>query len=147
MPGSGSVLLLYAGAHKISWNISFQKNVHRNMLSKMPEKNPLARRPGLVISTFGLAEIISCMADGLVKKHIGSWQIFVYLLIFIYVIIGKTGNSRSRFRNPIPVFHFSKLPVSRHLLKLFYDELRSFSTFFTLNFDSGTGNDYFRFCR
>ena len=30
--------------------------------------NPLARRPGLVISTFGLAEIISCMPDGLVKK-------------------------------------------------------------------------------
>ena len=34
-------------------------------------KNSLARRPGLVISTFGLAEIISCMPDGLVKKNIG----------------------------------------------------------------------------
>jgi hypothetical protein len=33
--------------------------------------NPLARRPGLVISTFGLAEIISCMPDGLVKIYIG----------------------------------------------------------------------------
>ena len=31
---------------------------------------------------------------------------------------------------------FSKFPVSRHLLKLFYDELRSFSTFFALNFDN-----------
>ena len=30
---------------------------------------------------------------------------------------------------------FSKFPVSRHLLKLFYDELCSFSTFFALNFD------------
>ena len=30
---------------------------------------------------------------------------------------------------------FSKFPVSRHLLKLFYDELHSFSTFFALNFD------------
>jgi hypothetical protein len=30
---------------------------------------------------------------------------------------------------------FSIFPVSRHLLKLFYDELRSFSTFFALNFD------------
>jgi hypothetical protein len=39
--------------------------------------------------------------------------------------IGKTGNSRSRLRNSI----------SRHLLKLFYDELCSFSTFFVLNFD------------
>ena len=30
---------------------------------------------------------------------------------------------------------FSKFPVSRHFLKMFYDELRSFSTFFALNFD------------
>ena len=30
---------------------------------------------------------------------------------------------------------FSKFPVSRHLLKLIYDELCSFSTFFALNFD------------
>jgi hypothetical protein len=30
---------------------------------------------------------------------------------------------------------FAKFLVSRHLLKLFYDELRSFSTFFALNFD------------
>jgi hypothetical protein len=48
--------------------------------------------------------------------------------IFYFFIISKTGNSRSG----IP---FSKFPVSRHLLKLFYDELRSFSTFFALNFD------------
>ena len=30
---------------------------------------------------------------------------------------------------------FSKFPVSRHLLKPFYDKLHSFSTFFALNFD------------
>jgi hypothetical protein len=30
---------------------------------------------------------------------------------------------------------FLKFLVSRHLLKLFYDELRSFSTFFALHFD------------
>ena len=30
---------------------------------------------------------------------------------------------------------FSQFPVSRHLLKLFYDELHSFPTFFALNFD------------
>jgi hypothetical protein len=30
---------------------------------------------------------------------------------------------------------FLKFPVSRHLLKLFYDELCSFSTIFALNFD------------
>ena len=40
------------------------------------------------------------------------------LIIFFYLTIGKTGNSRARFRNPILVFH------------LFYDELHSFSTFF-----------------
>jgi hypothetical protein len=45
--------------------------------------------PGLVISTFGLAEIISCMPDGLVKKYnwiLTNLSIFTYLLIFIYVI-------------------------------------------------------------
>ena len=30
---------------------------------------------------------------------------------------------------------FLKFPISRHLLKLFYDELHSFSTFFALNVD------------
>ena len=30
---------------------------------------------------------------------------------------------------------FLKFPVRRHLLKPFYDELCSFSTFFALNFD------------
>jgi hypothetical protein len=37
MSVSGSVLLLYAGAHKISLKYLSRKNVHRNMLSKMPE--------------------------------------------------------------------------------------------------------------
>jgi hypothetical protein len=33
-------------------------------------------------------------------------------------------------------FSFSKFPAGRHfVLKLFYDELRTFSTFFALNFD------------
>jgi hypothetical protein len=46
--------------------------------------NPLARCPGLVISTFGLAEIISCMPDGLVKIYIGYWQTCQYSRIFLY---------------------------------------------------------------
>ena len=49
-------------------------------------KNPLARRQGLVISTFGLAEIISCMPDGLVKIYIGYWQTCQYSCIYLYVI-------------------------------------------------------------
>ena len=64
------------------------------------------------------------------QKNLGSVSIII--IIFFFLTIGKTGNSRSRFRNPI--FHFRKFPVSRHLLKQFYDELR-FSTFFALNFD------------
>jgi hypothetical protein len=47
-------------------------------------KNPLARRPGLVISTFGLAEIISCMPHGLVKIYIGYWQTCQYSRIYLY---------------------------------------------------------------
>ena len=50
--------------------------------------------------------------------------------LFFFFTIGKTGNSRSDSG-----ITFSKFPVSRYLLKLFYDELHSFSTFFALNFD------------
>ena len=46
--------------------------------------NPLARRPGLVIPTFGLAEIISCMPDGLVKIYIGYCQTCQYSRIYLY---------------------------------------------------------------
>jgi hypothetical protein len=49
--------------------------------------NPLARRPGLVISTFGLAEIIGCMPDGLVKIYIGYWQTCQYSCIYLYSYI------------------------------------------------------------
>ena len=40
--------------------------------------------PGLVISTFGLAEIISSMPDGLVKKYIGYLQTCQYSCIYLY---------------------------------------------------------------
>ena len=54
--------------------IDFNKHVHDIDIfinDKQGLKNPLARHPGLVISTFGLAEIISCMPDVLVKIYIG----------------------------------------------------------------------------
>jgi hypothetical protein len=47
-------------------------------------KNPLARHPGLVISTFGLAEIISCMPDGLVKK---TYRILTNIRVSTYIHI------------------------------------------------------------
>ena len=43
--------------------------------------------PGLVISTFGLAEIINCMPDGLVKIYIGYWQTCQYSHIYLYSYI------------------------------------------------------------
>jgi hypothetical protein len=62
------------------------------MVSARPQglKNPLVRRTGLVIFTFRLAEIVSCMHDGLVKiiyQILTNLSIFAYLLIFIYDII------------------------------------------------------------
>ena len=44
-------------------------------------------------------------------------------------------NRKYLFPVPESDISFSKFPVSRHFLKLFYDELCSFSTFFALNFD------------
>jgi hypothetical protein len=49
----------------------------------------------------------------------------------VTINIGKTGNSRSRFRYFI--FEISRKPS--FVEAVFYDELRSFSTFFALNFD------------
>ena len=48
---------------------------------------PLARRPGLVISTFELAEIISCMPNGLVKKNISDIDKLVNIRISTYIHI------------------------------------------------------------
>ena len=47
-------------------------------------KNPLVRCPELVISTFGSAEIISCMPDRLVNKYIGYEQPCQYSSIYLY---------------------------------------------------------------
>jgi hypothetical protein len=55
--------------------------LHDIDIPKQGLTNPLARRPGLVIPTFGLAEIISCMPDGLVKIYIGYCQ---YSRIYLY---------------------------------------------------------------
>jgi hypothetical protein len=40
------------------------------------------------------------------KKPVGILLESTSLIIFFFFIIGKTGNSRSRLRNPIPLFHF-----------------------------------------
>jgi hypothetical protein len=65
------------------------------------------------------------------KSRVGRSALIFFIII---IIIGKTGKSF-----PVPEsdssISFSKFAVSRHLLKLFYDELHSFSTFFALNFD------------
>jgi hypothetical protein len=59
------------------------------------------------------------------QKNLGS------VGINFFFTIGKTGNSRSRFRNFI--FEVSGKPS--FVEAVFYDELRSFSSFFALNFD------------
>ena len=58
--------------------------------------------------------------------------VYDHMSIFYFFTIGKTGKS---FPVPESDISFSKFLVSRHLLKLFYDELPSFSTFFAVNFD------------
>ena len=54
-----------------------------------------------------------------------TWRDVVNVKYFCHITVVIPGSGIS----------FSKFLVSRHLLKLFYDELRSFSTFFALNFD------------
>ena len=52
---------------------------------------------------------------------------------YYYLAIGKTGNSRSGIRFRYFIFEISGKPS--FVEAVFYDELRSFSTFFALNFD------------
>jgi hypothetical protein len=73
-----------------------------------------------------------CVFTVTVKKILGSVGIKYF---FFFFTIGKTGNSRSRFWNPILVFHFLNLNKRSFVEAVFYDELCSFSTFFALNFD------------
>ena len=62
------------------------------------------------------------------QKNLGSVGIKIFFLT-----IGKTGNSRSQFRNPIPVFHFQNFRYTVICVEAY--ELHSFSNFFALNFD------------
>ena len=68
-----------------------------------------------------------CVFTVTLQKNLGS----VGIIIIFFITIGKTRNSRSRFRNFI--FEISGLPSFDEAV--FYDELRSFSTSFALNFD------------
>ena len=59
------------------------------------------------------------------QKNLGSVGINFLLLL----------SAKPEIVVPVSGISFSRFPVSRHLLKLFYDVLHSFSTFFALNFD------------
>jgi hypothetical protein len=61
------------------------------------------------------------------QKNLGSVG-FIFLIFFLL-------SAKLEIVVPGSGISFSKFPVSRHLLKLSYDELHSFSTFFALNFD------------
>ena len=66
-----------------------------------------------------------CVYSHMSKKNLGSVGI---IIIYFFLLSAKP-------EIIVPGISFSIFPVTRHLLKLFYDELRRFSTFFALNFD------------
>ena len=67
------------------------------------------------------------------KSMVGRAALILFYFYFFYY--------RQNQKYSFPVLEsvssisFSKFSVSRHLLKLSYDELHSFSTFFALNFN------------
>ena len=70
------------------------------------------------------------------KKNLGLVGIhFFFFFFFFFFTISKTGNSRSRFRNLIPVFQFRNFRYAVICWSCFMTRIRSFSTFFSLNFD------------
>ena len=71
-----------------------------------------------------------CVYDHMPKKSRVGWSALIFFFFFYY--------RQSRKQSfPVPEYDsgisFSKFPVSRHLLKLFYDELQ-FSTLFAIKF-------------
>jgi hypothetical protein len=66
-------------------------------------------------------------------KNLGTVGRSFFFIIIIIIIIGKAGNSCIRFRYSI--FENSGKPSYVEAVFINYDELRSFSTFFALNFD------------
>ena len=77
---------------------------------------------------------IMCVYCHMLKK-IQGWSVGIIIIFFFYYYYRQ--NRKQWF--PVPEsesgISISKFPVSRHLLKLFYDELCNFSTFFAFNFD------------
>ena len=72
-----------------------------------------------------------CVFTVTCQKNLGS--VGRHLVLFYLFFISKTGNSRSQFRHFI--FEISGKPSFVEAVFINYDELRSFSTFFALNFD------------
>ena len=62
------------------------------------------------------------------QKNLGSIRLAIFFFFFLQ-------SAKPEIVVPGSGISFSKFPVSRHLLKQFYDELHGFSTFFALNFD------------
>ena len=58
----------------------------------------------LLLLLLGQKIIYVCLLSHVKKSRVGRSG----LILFFFFIIDKTGNSRSRFRNPIPVFNFRK---------------------------------------
>ena len=67
------------------------------------------------------------------KKKICVFTVTLKKILGSSSSIGKTGNSRSGIRFRYFIFEISGKPS--FVEAVFYDELRSFSTFFALNFD------------
>ena len=66
------------------------------------------------------------------KSRIGRSALNFFFFFFLLLLSAKPEIIVPESDSDIS---FSKFPVSRHLLKLSYDELHRFSTFFALNFD------------
>jgi ribonuclease HI len=141
-------LMRYGMRTTLSWipgHANIAGNEIADQLAKEAAKsqgliNPLARHPGLVISTFGLAEIISCMPDGLVVNIRVSTYIHICYMLFNQqqCFIYSTASFLSKLRAK-KVEKLCILVIKQLQQMTAYRKFRKWNT--------GTGNDYFRLCR
>ena len=106
-------------------------------------KNCLVNQRTRSKAVFNIKTNISCILGQIKKqvclrshvKKIQGRSVGINFVSFSFFFFYYRQNRKQSFPESDSGISFSKFPVSRHLLKLFYDQLCSFSTFIALNFD------------
>jgi hypothetical protein len=92
-----------------------------------------------IVLSYNAKQKNMCVYGHMSKKSMVSRSALIFYFFFL-------SSAKPEIVIPCSGISFAKFLVSCHLLKLFYDELRSFSTFFALNFDKKLAVEWIKHC-